>query len=291
MSLPLVSVCMITYNHEMFIAEAIEGVLMQEVDFEVELIIADDCSFDRTQEIVKGYIDNHPKGNWITYTRHDQNKGMMANFIWAVNQCKGDYIALCEGDDFWTDPYKLKKQVDFLENNPDFSIVSHLAKKIRDDEENFTIIGKLKKDIYEIHESQSRFYALPTASLVFRNIESYPDWIYKVYGGDRALIYICTQLGNLKVMDFVGSIYRKHNGGVEYFFDINLEKRYYRNINEYLIYVKFVDNKFKLILYKMITLNFLNLSKHFFSLKKYQKSFQSILLSFKYYFFYLLNKV
>jgi glycosyltransferase involved in cell wall biosynthesis len=86
--MPLVSVVMITYNHEAFIAEAIEGVLMQEVDFPVELIIADDCSPDRTSEIVQGYLDTHPKGHWIKYTRHDQNKGMMPNFVWALEQAK-----------------------------------------------------------------------------------------------------------------------------------------------------------------------------------------------------------
>jgi glycosyltransferase involved in cell wall biosynthesis len=115
--LPLVSVVMITYNHEAFIAEAIEGVLMQEVDFPVELIIADDCSPDRTSEIVQGYLDTHPKGHWIKYTRHDKNKGMMPNFVWALEQARGEFIALCEGDDYWTDPLKLQKQLDFLESN------------------------------------------------------------------------------------------------------------------------------------------------------------------------------
>ena len=73
MNKPLVSVCMITFNHEKYIAEAIEGVLMQDVDFEFELIIADDCSTDRTGEIVKTFIETHPRGNWIKYTLHKEN--------------------------------------------------------------------------------------------------------------------------------------------------------------------------------------------------------------------------
>lgn len=102
---------------------------MQEVDFEVELIIADDASTDRTGEIVQSFIDSHPRGFWIKYTRYSVNKGMMGDFIWAMNQCKGEYIALCEGDDFWTELMKLKKQVDFLAKNQDFSLVSHVPKK------------------------------------------------------------------------------------------------------------------------------------------------------------------
>ena len=120
---PLVSVIMITYMHEAFIAEAIEGVLMQEVGFPVEFIIADDCSPDKTSQIVKTYIETHPKGHWIKYTQHERNKGMMPNFIWAIEQAKGKYIALCEGDDYWTDSDKLKNQLEFLTANPVYSFV------------------------------------------------------------------------------------------------------------------------------------------------------------------------
>ncbi|MDO9260985.1 MAG: glycosyltransferase, partial [Flavobacteriaceae bacterium] len=110
---PTVSVCMITYNHENYIQQAIEGVLMQTCNFEVELIIANDCATDKTDEVIQEIIKNHPNSSWIKYTNHSQNKGMMPNFIWAMQQCKGKYIALCEGDDYWTDPLKLQKQVEF----------------------------------------------------------------------------------------------------------------------------------------------------------------------------------
>ncbi|MDO9260984.1 MAG: glycosyltransferase [Flavobacteriaceae bacterium] len=120
---PTVSVCMITYNHENFIREAIEGVLMQECDFEVELIVANDCSADKTDEVIQNIIQNHPNGSWIKYTNHPQNKGMMPNFIWAMQHCKGEFIALCEGDDYWTDPLKLQKQVDVLKSNNKIGLV------------------------------------------------------------------------------------------------------------------------------------------------------------------------
>jgi glycosyltransferase involved in cell wall biosynthesis len=123
-----VSVIMITYKHEQFIAKAIEGVLMQKCDFEVELIIADDCSPDKTEEKVFQIIKNHPKNSWIKYTKHKTNKGMISNFNWALNQCKGKYIAMCEGDDYWTDPLKLQKQVDFLEKTRNIQLASMMLK-------------------------------------------------------------------------------------------------------------------------------------------------------------------
>src|SRR5690606_34101688 len=122
---PLISVCMITYNHEAYIKQAIEGILMQQTNFDVELIIADDCSTDRTETIIRELIENHSENFKIKYYRHDINIGMMPNFIFSLKKCTGKYIALCEGDDYWTDPLKLQKQVDFLEGNPEYGICFH----------------------------------------------------------------------------------------------------------------------------------------------------------------------
>lgn len=120
---PLVSVVMITYGHEHYIAEAIHGVLMQETDFEMELIIANDKSPDNTDAVVRKIISEHAKGNIIKYTSHQENLGMIKNFNWTLNQTKGTYIAICEGDDYWTDPLKLQKQVSFLKENMDYDLV------------------------------------------------------------------------------------------------------------------------------------------------------------------------
>jgi glycosyltransferase involved in cell wall biosynthesis len=107
---------MITYNHESYIIQAIDGVLNQLCDCKVELILANDCSPDNTDHVVKYYLANHPNKDWVKYTRHQKNKGMMENFIWAMEQCTGNYIAICEGDDYWTDPLKLQKQLDVIKN-------------------------------------------------------------------------------------------------------------------------------------------------------------------------------
>lgn len=118
---PVVSVCMITYNHEKFISEAIEGVLMQKTDFPIELIIGEDCSTDNTRKIVKEYEKKYPE---IIVAQYPQtNLGMIKNFASVLQSARGKYIALCEGDDYWTDPFKLQKQVDFLELNHDYGLV------------------------------------------------------------------------------------------------------------------------------------------------------------------------
>ena len=118
---PLVSVCMITYNHEAYIAEAIEGVLMQKTTFPVELIISDDCSRDNTREVVEKYALQYP--NLIIADLPAQNRGMMANVQHNLSLARGKYIAFCEGDDYWVDPLKLQKQANFMEENPDYGLV------------------------------------------------------------------------------------------------------------------------------------------------------------------------
>lgn len=117
--LPKVSVVTITYGHQDYILDTLKGVLMQEYIGEIEFIIANDNSPDETDRVVTEFLNTNsiPSRFEIKYTKHEKNLGMMPNFIWALKQAKGKYIALCEGDDYWTDPLKLQKQVDFLEEN------------------------------------------------------------------------------------------------------------------------------------------------------------------------------
>lgn len=110
----VVTVAMITYNHESFIAEAIEGVLMQRTDFNYQLLIGEDNSTDRTREIILDYMKCNQ--DIIHLLPQEKNLGMIPNFIETLKACNGKYIALCEGDDYWIDPDKLQKQVDFFRN-------------------------------------------------------------------------------------------------------------------------------------------------------------------------------
>jgi glycosyltransferase involved in cell wall biosynthesis len=118
---PVVSVTMITYNHEPYIAQAIEGVLLQEVDFPYELVIGEDCSTDATREIVLEHQKKYP--DIIRVITSDMNVGARKNSIRTLKACRGKYLTFCDGDDYWCHPEKLQKQVDFLESNPDYGLV------------------------------------------------------------------------------------------------------------------------------------------------------------------------
>jgi len=121
MSEPLISVKMITYNHAPYIVQAIEGVLRQNTNFPFELVIGEDCSTDGTREIVFEYEKKYP--DIIRVVTSEKNVGMKKNSIRTFNACRGKYIAVCEGDDYWHRPEKLQKQADYLESHPECGLV------------------------------------------------------------------------------------------------------------------------------------------------------------------------
>lgn len=126
----MTSICCVTYNHENYIADAIESFLMQKTDFSYEILIHDDASTDRTPEIIKQYESKYPDLIKPIYqTENQYSKGAR---VWDFNmdRAKGKYIAICEGDDYWMDPYKLQKQVDYMEKNPECSMCVHAAYKV-----------------------------------------------------------------------------------------------------------------------------------------------------------------
>lgn len=120
---PLISICMVTYNHEPYIAQAIESVMMQKTNFQVELVIGEDGSSDNTREICLKYKEKYP--DTIKLLLSDVNLGIKKNVIQTLHACSGKYIAQCDGDDFWTDPDKLQKQADILETNEEYCICMH----------------------------------------------------------------------------------------------------------------------------------------------------------------------
>lgn len=214
MGTPFVSVCTITYNHENYIAQAIEGVLMQKTNFPFEIVIGEDCSTDGTREIVFDYARKYP--NIIRIITSEKNVGMINNLNRTLNACKGKYIALCEGDDYWIDPYKLQKQVDFLEANPEYSMCFHNAFNIY---ENSTKKPELFNDIFfsrevTINEIVNK-WIIPTASIVFKrdDILPLPAWSKNIYSGDMTLALIAVSKGKLFCLNSVMSVYRINLAG------------------------------------------------------------------------------
>jgi glycosyltransferase involved in cell wall biosynthesis len=209
------SVCMITYGHESYIEKAIEGVLQQICDFNIELIIANDCSPDCTDTIIANIIQNHPKGSIIKYYKNKNNIGMMPNFIFALKQCKGKYIALCEGDDYWTDNLKLQKQVDFLEANSDYVLCFHQVAILKS---NGTIVDDFITKVPDNHETIDDLARhgnyIHTPSVVYRNIiKEFPSEFKITPIGDFFLYMILAEYGKLKYLTDIMCVYR-HGIGV-----------------------------------------------------------------------------
>ncbi len=120
---PEISICIITYNQENYIRKAIKGALAQHIDVPYEIVISDDCSTDSTQELCLEYQEEYP--NTIRVVRQPVNLGVGKHWVSAINECSGKYVSLCEGDDYFIDPFKIKKQYEFMRDNPQYSLCSH----------------------------------------------------------------------------------------------------------------------------------------------------------------------
>jgi len=204
---PLVSICCITYNQDRYIRNAIEGFLMQKTTFTYEIIIHDDASTDSTQKIIKEYVGKNTHIIPILRTTNIKSKGV-AVFPITFEKARGKYIAICEGDDYWTDPYKLQKQVDFMESNKCVSLCYHKVlipnKKI--DHKKFTIQNSVSTTF------------IPTSSILIRNnnliIKNFIYHSKSIISGDQFLFYLCSFVGEIKFMNFIGGIYNQNQQGI-----------------------------------------------------------------------------
>ena len=234
----LVSVCIITYNHEKFIAQNLESVLMQKTNFPIEIVIAEDCSTDNTRTIIKEYQDKYP--DMIRPIFHNKNVGAISNARdYAIPQCTGKYIALCEGDDYWSDPEKLQKQVDFLENNSAYTFCTHRfrvyneqTKKWDDDVPN-NLRSKLFEGLDYIDidlEMQFKVWLTQPLTTVFRRDALDMTEIQKYqYFRDVHLFFLLLRAGKGRCLNMVSAVYRQHVGGV--YSNIGVEKRMYESLN------------------------------------------------------------
>lgn len=255
---PTVSVFMMVYNHENYLHEALNGILMQKCNFDFEIVVGEDFSKDNSRKILLDYLAKFP--GKFKLLLPDRNIGANENQRLVLQNCTGKYVAICEGDDYWVDPLKLHKQIDFLEKNPKFLFsmgrVDVLTQKTGEItkmseyvdpniNENYTL-----KDYIKGPFSQS-------SSFVFRNLkEAYPDWFYNVHAGDQSLVIINTGVdGNIKYHKDLFSIYRVNESSVTFDLDFKrLKKRgvfFLNKVNEYtnfkynyIIQIRILINKF-----------------------------------------------
>jgi len=250
----MVSVNMLTYNHEKYIAQAIEGVMMQVTTFPFELIIGEDCSTDNTRKICKEYQVKYP--DKIHLLLPEKNLGMQANSIVTLNACTGKYIAICEGDDYWTDPLKLQKQVDFLETNKDFSICFHPVKISKDNELIDDYITSEVPETTDIMDLTNCNY-IHTPSVVFRKNNKVLDEFKTINApiGDYVLHMLNAKYGKIKKHSDCMGVYRVHDGGIH-----SLKTQDQKN-DQWLTQLSLMIPCFKDTVKKRLIGNFINFSK------------------------------
>jgi len=218
-----VSIPLLAYNQVSYLHQAIDSVLMQQVNFDYELIIGEDGSTDGTAEIAIDYANRHPDKVRVLFQDRERAErqrrrglGGKFNFITTLEACRGEYIALLDGDDYWTDPLKLQKQVDFLEAHPESAICFHNVIAVH---QNGKPAQKLCPDDQpQISNLEQLLWGnfIPTCSVMYRRepMPKLPDWFLTAKIGDWPLNILKAQYGTIGYIDEVMAAYRVHACGV-----------------------------------------------------------------------------
>lgn len=239
-STPLVSICCLTYNHKEYLKETIEGFLSQNTGFLVEIIIHDDASTDGTDAILKDYKSKYPDLIIPIFQKENKySKGIKPFFEYVFPIVRGKYIALCEGDDYWIDPFKLQKQVDFLEANPEYGMIC------TDYHKYFQSKGKFKLNCFKIkkyrHEVSFDDYVfdrstIGTATVVFKKslflnyLEEIPEPVRKDFNvGDTPFWLYCSIKSKIKVLSDVTAVYRILDNSMSHFTNISNHHVFVKN--------------------------------------------------------------
>jgi glycosyltransferase involved in cell wall biosynthesis len=207
---PRVSVCMITFNHAAYVRQAVESVLEQDVNYPFELVIGDDCSADQTAAICRDFELSDSR---VRLLPHEANLGVMPNFVRTLRACEGEYIAVCEGDDYWTDPMKLRKQIGFLESHREYAGSAHQARVISDDLPARQFRENVSETLTTTDLIGGRLFH--TASLVFRTaaLDLFCD-SPQVLSCDRLLNLCISFLGKIHYSNESMCVYRLHGAGM-----------------------------------------------------------------------------
>jgi glycosyltransferase involved in cell wall biosynthesis len=211
---PTVSVAMITYRQEAYIAQAVESALTQETTFEVEIVIGEDCSPDGTRRVLLELEEKYP--GRLRLLLHEENLGMSRNLEATLRACRGKYIAILEGDDYWTCSTKLEQQVQALEEDPSCVICFHNVEAIDEAAGSRTLLCRPdQKQRSTFHDLLVNNF-IPTCSVLYRNglIERIPEWMHGLGMADWPLHLLNAEHGDILYLDGVMAAYRSHPGGV-----------------------------------------------------------------------------
>lgn len=260
---PAISVIIITYRHAAYIRQAIESVLMQQYAGPVEIIVSNDCSPDDSDAVVKHLLNEFPIAENFTvyYTRHETNLGMLANLRWALQQATGTYIAHCEGDDYWSDPLKLQKQIRLLEDRPDVVFTFHPASKYYQTSGLSESAEPLEERYYTAKEILRNWIVL-TPSVMFRK-DGLDEKLFErlcnenyIYA-DIIMHLSVAQHGRLYALSEAMAVYRIHDAGFMTLYAENWERNGWRFLNHHKAMSQDFDRKYSKINYRLMAEQYL----------------------------------
>lgn len=220
---PLVSIACLTFNHERYVRECLDGFVSQKTTFRFEIVIHDDASTDSTQEIIREYIDRFPNVEWRpilqTENQYKNGKGILQPIV--LPKCRGKYIALCEGDDYWIDPYKLQKQVDFLEEHEEYSMCFHkvVIESEMPEEWQKHIFDHIEERTYTARDIYDN-WCVPTCSVLYRKDRLHYKQNKNIVFGDIYTWLLLAETGKLYCLPFAGGVYRRHQGSASCAYDV-----------------------------------------------------------------------
>lgn len=300
----LVAIHCLVYNHEPYLRDCFEGFVMQKTNFRFVAIVHEDCSTDHSADIIREYEAKYPdifRPIYETknqYSKHDGSLGRIMNA--AIDATGARYIAMCEGDDYWTDPYKLQKQVDFMEAHPDYSLCfTNTMVKYSDHEEiainhvwdTYTIENIINSNALNIDERGDNIVPCAhTSSVMFRRQESWqPQWMTKCFIGDEPLFIAMAQYGKAKFINEPMTVYRAGVGVSSKDFqqinDWSNRVKMYHAINEGLEY------KYKNVINPLIAKFEYKLFRRMWKTGQKSKALRHLILSARADYHILLNRI
>ncbi|MCZ7380702.1 MAG: glycosyltransferase [Candidatus Methanoperedens sp.] len=212
-----ISVIVTSYNHEQYIKQCLDSLLIQKGNFDLEIVLGDDCSTDKTREILQHYYEIYP--DTIKMMPKEDNLGITKNLKRCLDASTGDFIAICEGDDYWTDEYKLQKQMELLEEHKDYSMCFSALMLFIEEENKFLLHegqNSLKKDTITTEDLIETNYIGNFSCCMYRTevIRKLPEKLFNIFTVDWMFNMACGEMGRIGFIRDPMSVYRLHNSGV-----------------------------------------------------------------------------